>query len=86
MNKINTRDISENPEDAGPEVNPDFYLTGDVAPEGMYLINTALRSVCGFVLIPFLSPLLQQGALSVFDTDFTYFILAFAVKVEAKFV
>ena len=41
VNYINTRDFSENPEDADPEANPDFYLTGDVAPEGMYLINTA---------------------------------------------
>ena len=41
VNYINTRDFSENPEDADPKENPDFYLTGDVAPEGMYLINTA---------------------------------------------
>ena len=39
-NYINTRDFSENPGDAAPEASPDFYLTGDVAPEGMYLINT----------------------------------------------
>lgn len=40
VNYINTRDFSENPEDADPEENPDFYLTGDVAPEGLCLINT----------------------------------------------
>lgn len=45
VNYINTRDFSENPEDADPEVNPGFYLTGDVAPEGMYLINTADTTV-----------------------------------------
>lgn len=39
VNYINTRDFNENPEDVNEE-NPDLYLTGDVAPEGMYLINT----------------------------------------------
>lgn len=44
-NYINTRNFSENPGDADPEENPDFYLTGDVAPEGMYLINTPDTSI-----------------------------------------
>lgn len=37
-NYINTRDFSENPDDADPEKNPAFHLTGDVAPEGLYFI------------------------------------------------
>ncbi|MBO5130492.1 MAG: choice-of-anchor I family protein [Oscillospiraceae bacterium] len=39
VNYINTRNFSENPENVNEE-NPGYYMTGDVAPEGMYLINT----------------------------------------------
>lgn len=37
-NYINTRDFAENPEEAGEN---DFYLTGDVAPEGLCFISSA---------------------------------------------
>ena len=38
-NYINTRNFAEDPDNANPEKNPEFYLTGDVAPEGLYFIG-----------------------------------------------
>ena len=38
-NYINTRDFSEDPSVIDMENAPDSYLTGDVAPEGMYFIS-----------------------------------------------
>ncbi|MBP3569667.1 MAG: choice-of-anchor I family protein [Lachnospiraceae bacterium] len=38
-NYINTRDFSEDPSVIDMENAPDSYLTGDVAPEGMYFVN-----------------------------------------------
>ncbi len=40
VNYINTRDFSEDPENADPEENPDFFLTGDIAPEGLYFVSS----------------------------------------------
>lgn len=40
-NYINTRDFSEDPENADPSDNPGFYLNSDIAPEGMYFISSA---------------------------------------------
>lgn len=38
-NYINTRDFSEDPSAIDMENAPESYLTGDVAPEGMYFVN-----------------------------------------------
>ncbi len=39
VNYINTRNFAENPDKADPQENPEFYITGDVAPEGLYFVN-----------------------------------------------